>query len=208
MSDLAHMANLVGRAMSHATDALMDADLRTAEDVIRGDEAVDALAHDIDNRCYELIARQSPVATDLRVVLSGIRISSSLERMGDLAKHVAKQARLRYPRRVLPAEVQPTFAAMGNVAETIVTKTGAVIATRDIDLAPDIKRHDAEMNRLHRELFTIVLDPRWDHGVEAAIDITLLSRYYERFADHAVTIARRVTHIVTGEPYAAISLDA
>lgn len=205
--ELAQMTRIVGSAMNRATRSLMEADLKLAEAVIDGDQTVDALAHEIDERCYELAALQQPVATDLRIVMSGMRISSSLERMGDLAVHVAKQTRLRYPKQVLPAEVQPTFAQMGTVAEVIVTKTGVVISTKDVSLAPDIKRHDREMDRLHRELFTIVLSDNWSHGVEAAIDITLLSRFYERFADHAVTIARRVTHVVTGQPYAEISFD-
>ncbi len=207
-SELAQMCAMVGRAMSVATRSLMDADLELAEEVIAGDERVDALAHEIDERCYMFAAQQQPVATDLRIVMSGMRMSASLERMGDLAQHVAKQTRLRYPKQVLPPEVQPIFAEMGSLAEVIVIKTAAVIVTRDLHLAPDIKRHDEEMNRLHRDLFTIVLGQSWEHGVEAAIDITLLSRFYERFADHAVTIARRVVHIVSGEPYAAISLDA
>lgn len=205
--ELAQMCAVVGRAMSLATRSLMDTDLVLAEEVISGDERVDALAHEIDERCYKIAAQQQPVATDLRIVMSGLRMSSSLERMGDLAKHVAKQTRLRYPKEVLPPEVQPIFAEMGTLAEVIVTKTASVIVTRDLTLAPDIKRHDEGMNRLHRDLFTIVLGPSWDHGVEAAIDITLLSRFYERFADHAVTIAKRVVHIVSGEPYASISLE-
>lgn len=206
-SELAQMCMMVGRAMSLATRSLMDTDLELAEEVIAGDARVDALGHEIDERCYLIAAQQQPVATDLRVVMSGMRMSSSLERMGDLAKHVAKQTRLRYPKQVLPPEVQPIFAEMGTVAEVIVTKTASVILTRDVHLAPDIKRHDEQMNRLHRDLFGIVLGESWEHGVEAAIDITLLSRFYERFADHAVTIARRVVHIVSGEPYAEISLD-
>jgi phosphate transport system protein len=145
------------------------------------------------------------VATDLRITMSGLRISSSLERMGDLAAHVAKQARLRYPAPAVPVELAGTFAQMGAVAQAIVTKTGAVISTKDIGLAADIRAHDDEMDRLHRELFTIVLSPSWSHGVEAAIDVTLLSRYYERYGDHAVTIARRIIHIVTGEPYATVA---
>ena len=96
---------------------------------------------------------------------------------------------------------------MGGVAEAIVAKTGAVIATNDVSLAADIARHDEEMDRLHRELFTIVLSPTWSHGVEAAIDVTLLSRYYERYADHAVSVTKRVVTIVTGEPYVGVSLE-
>lgn len=205
--ELAQLGTKVGRAMSMATRSLMDTDLELAELVIAEDDVVDNLAHEIDERCYRLAAQQQPVATDLRIVMSGLRMSSSLERMGDLAQHVAKQTRLRYPKQVLPPQVQPIFAEMGTVAEVIVTKTSSVILTRDLKLAPDIKRHDEEMNRLHRELFGIVLSPSWDYGVETAIDVTLLSRFYERFADHAVTIAKRVVHIVSGEPYAAIDLE-
>lgn len=207
-SELAQMCTMVGRAMSLATRSLMDADLSLAEEVIAGDELVDALAHEIDERCYRLAAQQQPVATDLRIIMSGLRISASLERMGDLAQHVAKQTRMRYPRNVLPPVVQPTFSEMGTLAEVIVTKTASVILTRDMRLAPDIKRHDDEMDRLHRDLFTTVLSRSWDEGVEVAIDVTLLSRFYERFADHAVTIAKRVVHIVSGEPYASISLTS
>lgn len=206
--ELAQMCTKVGRAMSMATRSMMDVDLQLAEAVIAGDEEVDALAHEIDDRCFNVAAQQQPVATDLRIVMSGMRMSSSLERMGDLAKHVAKQTRLRYPKTVLPPEVQPIFAEMGTLAEVIVTKTASVIVTRDLDLAPDVKRHDREMNRLHRDLFNIVLGPSWDHGVESAIDITLLSRFYERFADHAVTIAKRVVYVVTGEPYATVDPEA
>jgi phosphate transport system protein len=128
--------------------------------------------------------------------------------MGDLAEHVAKQARMRYPAPAIPQELRGTFAEMGGIAEAIVSKTGAVIATKDVALATDIARHDEQMDHLHRELFTIVLSPSWKHGVEAAIDVTLLSRFYERYADHAVSVTRRVVTIVTGEPYAGVTLDA
>jgi phosphate transport system protein len=198
------MTRLVGSAMARATQALLDADLALAEAVIADDERIDAVNHELEETCFQLTALQQPVATDLRITMSGLRMSASLERMGDLASHVAKQARLRYPRPAVPTELRSTFSEMGSLAQAIVAKTGAVIATKDISLAADIARHDTEMDRLHRELFTIVLSPSWSHGVEAAIDVTLLSRYYERYADHAVTITKRVVHIVTGEPYGAI----
>ncbi len=203
--DLGTMTRLVGTAISRATESLLNADLSLAEIVIAEDSAINAVNDQLEERCLDLAALQQPVATDLRVVMSAIRMSSSLERMGDLAAHVAKQTRLRYPSHAIPHELLETFAQMGRVAEAVTTKTGQVIAARNVALAEDIERHDDEMDRLHRELFTIVLDPSWTHGVEAAIDVTLLSRYYERFADHAVTIARRVVHIVTGEPYASVT---
>ena len=202
--DLIEMTSLVGLSMSRATQALLDADLHLAESVIAGDALIDDLAAQVEEDCFKVSARQAPVATDLRIVVAALRISASLERMGDLAAHIAKSARLRYPSSAVPEELRSTFQAMDEVAENVVAKTGAVIASKDISLAGDIARTDEEMDRLHRELFTAVLSPTWSHGVEAAVDITLLSRFYERFADHSVTIAKRVAYVVTGEPYSSI----
>ena len=128
--------------------------------------------------------------------------------MGDLAAHVAKQARLRFPFTSIPDELQDTFARMGKLANSVVQKTGNVIETQDLSHAADMTAADAEMDSIHRELFSIVLDASWSHGVEAAIDVTLLSRYYERFADHGVTVARRVAFVVTGELYGISDLEA
>lgn len=204
---LAEMAIAVGGAMNKATQALLNADLGLAEAVISGDDHVDELTSEVERRCYDAAALQQPVATDLRIVMGSLRISSSLERMGDLAVHVAKQARLRYPNHSIPNELRAMFTEMGSLADVITAKTATVITTKDASLGPDIERYDSEMDRLHRELFTTVLSPSWSHGVEPAIDATLLSRYYERYADHAVSIARRVLHVVTGEPYADTSLE-
>ncbi len=205
--ELVDMTSLVGSAMNRATQALLDADLKLAESVIERDELVDAIAASIDEQCYDLAALQQPVATDLRVIMSGIQISMSVERMGDLAAHVAKQTRLRYPKSSIPQELRATFAQMGGLAEAIVSQAGALMASRDVSAAAPIRDYDNQMDSLHRELFHIVLSPKWPHGVEAAIDVTLLSRFYERFADHAVTVTKRVIHIVTGEPYAAVSVE-
>lgn len=204
--ELVQMTRLVGSAMNRATQALLDADLTLAESVIAADAQIDTLASDIEERCFDLIAIERPDDSDLRMAIGALRIAASLERMGDLAEHVAKQARLRYPRLSIPQELRGTFAEMGGLAEAIVSKTGAVIATQDVGLTADIARHDEQVDRLHRELFTIVLSSSWTHGVEAAIDVTLLSRYYERYADHAVSVTRRVVTFVTGEPYVGVSL--
>lgn len=206
-AELVEMTRLVGSAMALATQSLLDADLNLAEQVIKDDQAVDDLNLALEEKCFQVTALQQPVATDLRITMSGLRISASLERMGDLAAHVAKQARLRYPNQAVPLELRATFARLGSLCQEIVAKTGAVIETKDVSLATDIRRDDDEIDRMHRELFTVVLSPTWSHGVEAAIDVTLLSRYYERYADHAVTISRRVVHIVTGEPYGSIVED-
>ena len=176
--------------------------------MIAGDDAIDAIASKVEDDCFQVSARQQPVATDLRIVVASLRISASLERMGDLAAHIAKAARLRYPASAVPAQCRPTFQSMGSIAQGVVAKTGAVIATKDITMAADLARMDEEMDARHRELFQTVLSPTWEYGVEAAVDVTLLSRFYERFADHAVTIAKRVVYVATGEPYATIDPEA
>jgi phosphate transport system protein len=200
-SDLVLMTELVGKAMAKATDSLLTDDLQLAEQVITGDELINSINSSIEERSLQMVALQAPVATDLRILMSAIRMGSSLERMGDLASHIAKQVRLRYPNPSVPEELRETFRQMGAAATKIVDETGRVIATRDADFAEKIKVSDDDLARLPRELFSVVLADDWTESVEAAIDVTLLSRFYERFGDHAVTVARRVVHIVTGEPY-------
>ncbi|MDP4589122.1 MAG: phosphate signaling complex protein PhoU [Candidatus Nanopelagicales bacterium] len=199
---LVAMADLVGTAIRGATDALLADDLAIAELVIAGDTEINKLNADVEEISMLIAALQAPMATDLRLVMGAIRMSGSLERMGDLAVHIAKQVRLRYPNPSIPAELSDTFEKMGQAASKIVEQAGEVIATRNTGLADDMKKYDDILDNLHRELFSVVLSPDWAHGVEAAIDVTLLSRFYERFGDHAVSVARRVIQIVTGEPYA------
>jgi len=184
------MSRLVGSAINRATTALLDADLDLAEGVIAADRRIDQLQVDLEEKSQELLIRQQPVARDLRVILTALRMGGDLERMGDLAVHLAKLARLRYPHSAIPPELRGSVVQMGQVAERIVAKTGSVIASRDIDDA---------MDSLHRNLFRVLLSDEWTLGVEAAVDVTLCSRYYERFADHAVSVARRVIFLVTGE---------
>lgn len=196
---LVEMTRLVGSAMSRSTTALLDADLSLAEGVIEADHLVDTIRDEIDEMAVQLIAQQQPVATDLRIVVTALHMASSLERMGDLAEHVAKVARLRYPQTSVPAEARATIVEMGQLAERIVAKAGSIIAAKDVDGAKDLHGDDDAMDRLHREVFTMLVGDTWSAGTEAAIDMTLLSRYYERFADHAVSVARQVAYLVTGE---------
>src|SRR6476661_7835305 len=198
-SCLVTLANSVGSQMSTATTALLDADVALADLVIAGDREIDDARESIDQRCFTLLARQQPVATDLRTIVVATRIASDLERMGDLAQHIAKVARMRFPDHAVPQEVRPAFLEAGHVAEMIVTKAGTVIATQNLAAARELETDDDAMDRLHRGLFRQLLSDDWPYGVETAIDITLLGRYYERFADHAVSVARRVVYLVTGE---------
>jgi phosphate transport system protein len=196
---LVEMANAAGSAMSKATTALLDADVALADMVITGDEHIDAARESIEQRCFTLLARQQPVATDLRTITTAMRIVSDLERMGDLAAHVAKLARMRFPDPAVPQEVRPIFLEAGHVAESLVSKAATVIAKLDVDAAARLEAEDDLMDQLHRQLFRELLSDDWPHGIESAIDVTLLGRYYERFADHAVSVARRVVYLVTGE---------
>ena len=198
-ASLVEMTNLVGSAMSRATTALLDADLTLAEAVIANDESVDALYRETEARAFDLLARQQPVASDLRVLVTSLRMVADLERMGDNAVHVAKIARRRYPGSAVPPALRSTVLKMGHAAEEIVAKAGSVIAGRDIQMAAELEKDDDVMDELHRQLFKAILDDSWEAGIEPAIDITLAGRYYERFADHAVSVARRVVYLVTGE---------
>ena len=193
------MANLVGVAMQRATNALLDGDLIGAQAVISADPEVDDLRELTELRCFQVLARQQPVATDLRVVITSIHMVTDLERMGDLALHIAKVARLRYPEIAVPNDIRDVISQMGDVAQSLIAKVVDVVDGRDVELAQAIEAEDDSMDALHRKLFTLLLSPNWSHGTEAAIDMTLLGRYYERYADHAVAVARRVVFIVTGE---------
>jgi len=196
---LVEMSRLAGSAMARATTALLDADLHLAESVIAADEQIDELRRELDDLAIDLLARQQPVATDLRMVVTAMKMGSDIERMGDLARHVAKVARLRYPKSAIHPVMRSTILEMGQVAERIVAKAGSVIAGKDIESALALERDDDEMDRLHRDIFNLLLDGKWTHGTEAAVDATLVGRYYERYADHAVSVARRVVYLVTGE---------
>lgn len=198
-TDLVSLAELVATAISLSTRALLDADVQLADQVIEGDKAIDARRNDLDARSIDMLARQSPVASDLRTVVASMRMSGDLERMGDLARHVAQVARLRYPEHAVPDELRTVIEQMGQIAVDIVGQVGAVILSQDLDEAQRIEQTDDQLDELHRDMFTRLAEGAWQHGTTSAVDIALLSRYYERFGDHAVTVARRVVFLVTGE---------
>jgi phosphate transport system protein len=197
--ELIEMSRLAGSAVSKATSALLDADLAAAESVIAGDEALNALYKGIDESAVQLLARQQPVASDLRAILTGLRMSNDLERVGDYAVHVAKVAKRRHPSSVVPVALRPTMLEMGQAAARIVVKAGTVIATRDLTLAAQLLADDDTIDDLHASLLQTLLDRENDFGVEVTIDLALVGRYYERLADHATSISHAVTYLVTGE---------
>ncbi|MEU3243962.1 MULTISPECIES: phosphate signaling complex protein PhoU [unclassified Streptomyces] len=196
---LVEMANLVGSAIGLATTALLDADLNLAENVISAESKVDDLQRDLENRAIAILARQQPVATDLRIVVTSLRMSADLERSGDLAEHVAKLARMRFPEKAVPRDLRRTILEMGQLAQRLMAQAAEVIITQDVEAALQLEKDDDRMDELHRMVFQHLMDKQWHHGVETAVDVTLVGRYYERFADHAVSVARRVIYLVTGE---------
>lgn len=196
---LSELSTLVSGAITQATHALLTADLSEAEAVIAADDRVDEIQHELDSRIIDIIARQQPVASDLRALVTALRMSADLERMGDLAHHIAKVTRLRHPGAAVPSELLLTVEEMGKVARLISDKVGGIINSKDIDKALEVEKDDDEMDLLHRKLFTVLLDPSWPHGIETAIDMTLIGRYYERYGDHAVSVSRRIHFQVTGK---------
>ena len=205
LEELVIMTGNVRTALRDATTSLLDADVAIAERVIAADDEVDHERELIEERAFELLARQQPVAGDLRMLVAALRMVADLERMGDLSVHVAKVARLRYPGRAIPDVLVPTIRRMANVAEHMVGAAAQIVADRDVDAARDLEAKDDEMDQLRRSLFRTLLSDDWDSGVEAAVDIALLGRYYERIADHAVSMARRVVYLVTGQHPLTIS---
>ncbi|MDQ1294608.1 MAG: phosphate transport system protein [Actinomycetota bacterium] len=198
-AQMVEMTRLVGSAIARATTALLEADLDLSQTVIAADEQIDALHLELEEQALIMLSQQRPLSTDLRTIVTSLRMGTDLERMGDLARHVAKLARMRYPNPAVPLELRPMILRMGQIAEGMVAKTGSVIATRDLRLATELETDDDDMDALHRDVFAALLDRSWQGSVETAVDVTLCGRYYERFADHAVSVAHRVIFLVTGE---------
>ncbi|HEX6447163.1 MAG TPA: phosphate signaling complex protein PhoU [Streptosporangiales bacterium] len=205
-ADLVEMTGLVRGAMDRATTALLGTDGALAERVIEGDTKVDQIQMLVEEASYELLARQAPVANDLRAIVTAVRVSADLERMGDLAVHVAEVIRRRYPDDAVPPLVRDTVTQMACVASRMSTHLEQVVAQDDIAVALQLETADDEMDALLRQIFVALLSPNWTYGVEGAVDVTLVGRFLERYADHAVSVGRRVTYLVTGSwPMRAIS---
>ncbi len=202
MADLAdllgEMAGLAGAAMEQATQSLLQADIVLAEQVISESDRIAEMISQAEEKAFALLALQAPVAGDLRQVVSAIQIVADVNRMGVLALHVAKVARRRHPNHALPEAVNGYFAEMGRIAVNMGAAAKEVLESRDPERAAQLNEDDEAMDDLHRHLFSLLMDREWKHGVAAAVDVTLLGRYYERFADHAVEIGRRVVFLVTG----------
>jgi phosphate transport system protein len=204
LDELVQMTGGVRDALKKATHALLTADVSEAEAVITGDLAIDAARERIEEESFDILARQNPVAGDLRMLVASLRMVSDLERMGDLSVHVAKVCRLRYPTNAVPDILVPTITDMAKTADEMIASAAEIVETRDVAAALELEAADDEMDTLRRSMFRTLLSESWDEGVEPAVDMALLGRYYERIGDHAVSMARRIVFLVTGQHPAGV----
>ncbi|MBC9226101.1 phosphate signaling complex protein PhoU [Aeromicrobium sp. 636] len=199
VDELVLITDRVRTAVADATTALLETDLPTAERVIGGEGDIEESIDEVEERALVLLATQQPVAGDLRQLVSTLRMVADLQRMSALAVHVSKIARRRMPVSAVPEPVRPLIRDMANVAHSMIGSAARIVSERDLDAAAALEFEDDEMDRLRQELFRVLLEGTWEHGVDTAIDLALLGRYYERMGDHAVNMARRVVYLVTGE---------
>jgi phosphate transport system protein len=197
---LVEIASLVAVAIENATRAFNESNVSLAEQVIADDDQIDEATRALDELAIDILARQQPVARDLRIVVSALRISASLERMGDMATHISQLARYRFPEKVVPKQLRGTFAEMGALDVLVAKKLTELLRNTDnLGLADEIRNDDDNIDRLHLSVFDSMLGETWKGGAEDTVDATLASRYHERFGDHAVSIAKKVKYLATGD---------
>ena len=198
-SRLVEIADLVTVAIDRATRAFGTSDVSLAEEVIEADAIIDEKAFELDELAIEILARQQPVARDLRIVVTALRVSASLERMGDMAEHIAQLARSRFPERAIPKGLKSTFTRMGELDVEVARRLAELLRTQDLKIAEEIRDVDDDIDELHVSVFEKVLGDSWKGEATATVDATLASRYHERFADHAVSVAKKVVYLATGD---------
>jgi phosphate transport system protein len=196
---LVHLAENAESIMDKASRAFLNSDVTLADEALALAEANEAKALDLDELVIKVLATQSPVARDLRILVSALRMSASLERMGSLSSHVAAIARYRYPGSAIPAALRQTFEDMARIDLELVGKAIKLLQNTDLDLVREIQARDEAVDRLHRKVFDVVLSPEWKENAMYTVDVTLASRYFERFADHVVDISSKVSFLQTGE---------
>lgn len=196
---LVEVSTDVVTAIEKAVAAFNESDVHLAEQVISNDEHIDDLAANLDELSITILAKQQPVARDLRTIVSALRISASVERMGDLASHIAQLARYRFPERVVPDDLHDTFQRLGELDIQIARLVPPLLEHQDLEIAQQISELDDQVDALHQHVFDTVLSDKWANAATDTVDVTLASRYHERFADHAVNIAQKVAYLATGD---------
>ncbi|WP_309710320.1 phosphate signaling complex protein PhoU [Pseudolysinimonas sp.] len=196
---LVEIASLVAESIDKATQAFNESNVTLAETVIAEDDRIDAACYELDELAIQILARQQPVARDLRIVVSALRISASLERMGDMSTHISQLARYRFPEKAVPKKLRPTFVEMGRLDVEIARMLTELLRTQDTAIAEAIRNEDDKVDALHLAVFDMMLGESWKGEAVDTVDATLASRYHERFADHAVSIAKKVQYLATGD---------
>lgn len=196
---LVDLSESVTEIMEKASMAFLNSDVKKADEAIALAEVSEQRALAIDELAIRILSRQSPVARDLRILVSALRISASLERMGSLAGHIATIARFRYPESAVPETLRKTFSEMGALDCALSRKLTQLLRNTDVDLARTIQAEDERVDELHRSVFDLVLSSSWKENAMYTVDVTLASRYHERFADHVVDISAKVAYLTTGE---------
>lgn len=202
-TDILEMCGLAQENMAHASRALLDLDLEAAEEALSGSDAAVELQQRCDERALSLLALESPVATDLRQVLAYIHMQRDLVRMSNLAKLIAKRARLIHPAPVVPEELHPRVEQMADVADQMAARVIELVAggaadDESVGIASELNELDDRIDEIAGELLAAAIAEDWAHSNRAAVELALLCRYYERFGDHCVSIARRVDFVATG----------
>ncbi|MFV0373246.1 phosphate signaling complex protein PhoU [Microbacterium sp.] len=198
-SRLVEVADLVTIAIDKATRSFATSDVALAEEVIEADRVIDTKAVELDELAIEILARQQPVARDLRIVVAALRVSTSLERMGDIAEHIAQLTRMRFPERAIPKGLKSTFKKMGELDVEVARTLSDLLRTEDLALVDTLRNLEDELDDRHISVFEKVLSDNWKGEAGATVDATLASRYLERFADHAVSVAKKVAFLATGD---------
>ncbi len=196
---LINLAENAESIMDKASRAFLNSDVTLADEALALAETNETKALDLDELVIKVLATQSPVARDLRILVSALRMSASLERMGSLSSHIAAIARYRYPGSAIPTSLRKTFEDMARIDLELAGKAIKLLQNTDLDLAREIQARDEAVDRLHRKVFDVVLAPDWKENAMFTVDVTLASRYFERFADHVVDISSKVSFLQTGE---------
>ncbi|MDA7761374.1 phosphate signaling complex protein PhoU [Aquiluna sp.] len=198
-SRLVSLAKDAKTIMEKASAAFLNSDVSLADEALALTDANEERALDLDELVIKILATQSPVAKDLRILVSALRMSASIERMGSLASHIAAIARYRYPGNAIPASLRATFEEMARLDIKLAEKVIGLLEDTDIDVAREIQADDEAVDLLHRRVFDVVLGPDWSENAMFTVDVTLASRYFERFADHVVDISAKVSFLQTGD---------
>jgi phosphate transport system protein len=198
-SRLIGLAENAQSIMDKASRAFLNSDVTLADEALALAGTNETKALDLDELVIKVLSTQSPVARDLRILVSALRMSASLERMGSLSSHVAAIARYRYPGSAIPTSLRQTFEDMARIDLELVGKAITLLQNTDLDLVREIQARDEAVDRLHRKVFDVVLNPEWKENAMYTVDVTLASRYFERFADHVVDISSKVSFLQTGE---------